>query len=52
MLFNHIQLVPSEAVLPQAVQAVIEEYGWSRAAILTQDDSVFIAVSGSGESSM
>jgi hypothetical protein len=37
----HIQLVPSEMTLPQAVQAVIDQYGWTRAALLTQDTSVF-----------
>ena len=40
----HIQLVPSETTLPQAVQAVIDQYGWTRAALLTQDTSVFIYV--------
>ena len=41
----HIQMVPSEMTLPLAVQAVIDQYGWTRAALLTQDTSVFTAVS-------
>ena len=46
MLPYHIQMVPSESVLPLAVQTVIEEYRWNRVALLTQDTTVFVAVSG------
>ena len=45
MLPYLFRMVPSEAALPLAIQAVIEEYGWTRVALLTQDVSVFAAVS-------
>ena len=45
MLPYLFRMVPSEAALPLAIQAVIEEYGWMRVALLTQDVSVFATVS-------
>jgi gamma-aminobutyric acid type B receptor len=41
----HIQMVPSESALPLAIQAVMDQFGWRRAALLTQDTSVFTALS-------
>ncbi len=41
---NFFRVVPSDAEYPAVFNAILQQYGWKRVAILTQNEGIFTAV--------